>query len=130
MGLPQQGQRRILVVDDEADLTLLCSLALEYHGFKVASYTDPRKALSDYKPGYYDLVILDIMMPYMDGFQLYDEIRKRDQKAKVCFLTASELYYKEFREKEYNAIDKALFIQKPIQNEELLKEVNRRISSD
>jgi DNA-binding response OmpR family regulator len=130
MGLPLQGQKKILVVDDEADLTMLCRLALEYYGFKVDTFTDQRKALSNYKPGYYDLVILDIMMPNMDGFHLYDEIKKRDQKAKVCFLTASELYYEEFREKEYNAIDKALFIQKPIQNEELLKEVNRRISSD
>ena len=130
MGLPQQEQKRILVVDDEADLTLLCALALEYNGFKVDTFTDPRKALSNYKPGYYDLIILDIMMPNMDGFELYDEIKQKDQKAKICFLTASELYYKEFREKEYNAIDKALFIQKPIQNEELLKEVNRRISSD
>ena len=60
---------------------------------------------------------------------LYDEIKKKDQKAKVCFLTAGELYYEEFRENEYKSIDKALFIQKPIQNEELLKEVNRRISS-
>ena len=130
MGLPQQGQKRILVVDDEADLTMLCRLALEYHGFKVDMFTDPRKALSNQKPGYYDLAILDIMMPNMDGFQLYDEIKKKDLKAKFCFLTASELYYEEFREKEYNAIDKALFIQKPFQNEELLKEVNRRISSD
>ncbi|MDQ3974948.1 MAG: response regulator [Thermoproteota archaeon] len=130
MSQSQQAQKRILVVDDEPDLTMLCSLALEYYGFKVDTFTDPRKALSNYKPGYYDLVILDIMMPNMDGFQLYDEIKKRDQKAKVCFLTASELYYKEFREKEYNALDKALFIQKPVQNEELLKEVNRRISSD
>ena len=126
----QQEQKKILVVDDEPDLTMNCSLALEYHGFKVDMFTDPRKALSNYKPRYYDLVILDIMMPNMDGFQLYDEIKKKDQKAKVCFLTASELYYKEFRENEYKAIDKALFIQKPIQNEELLKEVNRRISSD
>jgi DNA-binding response OmpR family regulator len=130
MGLQQQGQKKILVVDDEPDLTMLCSLALEYYGFKVDSYTDPQEALSNYKPGYYDLVILDIMMPKMDGFQLYGEIKKKDQKAKVCFLTASELYYEEFRENEYNAIDKNLFIQKPIQNEELLKEVNRRISSD
>jgi DNA-binding response OmpR family regulator len=130
MGPPQQGQKKILVVDDEADLTMLCGLALEYYGFKVDTFTDPQEALSNYKPGYYDLVILDIMMPKMDGFQLYGEIKKKDQKAKVCFLTASELYYEEFREKEYNAIDKTLFIQKPIQNEELLKEVNRRISSD
>ena len=130
MGLPQQGQKKILVVDDEADLTLLCKLALEYYGFKVDTFTDPRKALSNFKPRYYDLVILDIMMPNMDGFRLYDEVRRRDQKAKVCFLTAGELHYEEFRENEYKAIDKALFIQKPIQNEELLKEVNRRISSD
>jgi DNA-binding response OmpR family regulator len=91
MGHPQQRQKRILVVDDEPDLTMLCRLALEYHGFNVDTFTDPRKALSNYKPGYYDLVILDIMMPNMDGFQLYDEIKKKDHKPKVCFLTARNL---------------------------------------
>jgi DNA-binding response OmpR family regulator len=130
MSHPRQGQRRILVVDDEADLTMLCSLALEYHGFKVDTFNDPQEALSNYKPEYYDLVVLDIKMPKMDGFRLHDEIKKRDQKTKVCFLTASELYYHEFRQREYDAIDKNLFIRKPIENEELLKEVNRRISSD
>ena len=129
MGHPE-GQKKILVVDDEPDLTMLCGLALEYYGFKVDTFTDPQKALSNYKPGYYDLVILDIAMPKMDGFQLYDEIKKKDRKAKICFLTASELYYEQFRKGEYDVIDKTLFIQKPVQNEELLKEVNRRISSD
>jgi DNA-binding response OmpR family regulator len=129
MSHPQQGQAKILVVDDEADLTMLCRLALEYHGFKVDSFNDPQEALSSYKPDFYDLIILDIKMPKMDGFQLYDEIKKKDQKAKVCFLTASELYYEEFRKREYNAIDKNLFIRKPIENEELLKEVDRIISS-
>jgi DNA-binding response OmpR family regulator len=80
MGLPQQGQKRILVVDDEPDLTMICSLALEYYGFKVDTFTDPRKALSNYEPGYYDLIILDIAMPKMDGFQLYDEIKKKTRK--------------------------------------------------
>jgi DNA-binding response OmpR family regulator len=121
------GQRRILVVDDEQDLTMLCKLALEYHGFTVDTINDPQKALSNYKPGYYDLVILDIKMPEMDGFQLYNEI---DQKAKVCFLTASDLHYEEFRKKDYNAIDKNLFLRKPIGNEVLLNEVSRIISSD
>ncbi len=125
----QQGQKKILAVDDEPDLTRLCSLALEYHGFKVDTFNDPQEALSNYKPGYYDLVILDIKMPKMDGFELYDEIKKKDQKAKVCFLTASELYYEEFRKKEYHAIDKGLFIRKPIDNEELLKELDRIMSS-
>jgi DNA-binding response OmpR family regulator len=130
MGLPQQGQKKILVVDDEPDLTMLCKLALECHGFTADTINDPQKALSNYKPGYYDLVILDIKMPEMDGFQLYIEIKKKDQKAKVCFLTASELYYQEFRKKDYNAIDKNLFLRKPIGNEVLLNEVNRIISSD
>jgi DNA-binding response OmpR family regulator len=129
MGLPQQGRKKILVVDDEPDLTMLCSLALEYYGFKVDAFTDPQEALSNYKPGYYDLVILDIKMPKMDGFQLYDEIKKEDEKAKICFLTASELYYEEFRKREYNAIDKNLFLRKPIENEELINQVNRIISS-
>ena len=125
----QQKQKKILAVDDEPDLTKLCSLALEYHGFKVDTFNDPQEALSNYRPGYYDLVILDIKMPKMDGFELYDEIKKKDHKAKICFLTASELYYEEFRKKEYSALDRDLFIRKPIDNEELLKEVSKIMMS-
>ena len=116
---------RILVVDDEPDLTQVSTLALEYHGFKVDSFNDPQEALS--KPGLYDLVILDIKMPKMDGFELYHEIKKKDNNVKVCFLTASELYYEEFRKKEYYALDRNMFIRKPIENEELVKEINKMI---
>jgi CheY-like chemotaxis protein len=66
-------------------------------------------------------------MPKMDGFELYHEIKKKDNNAKVCFLTASELYYEEFRNKEYRALDRNLFIQKPIDNEDLVKEINKMI---
>ncbi len=120
-------RKRILVVDDESDLTLFYRMSLEYHGFEVETFNDPRKALSNFKTDYYNLIILDIKMPNMDGFELYTEIRKRDKKAKVCFLTASELYYKEFRMKEYSALDKSLFIRKPIGNEDMLKEIYRLI---
>ena len=130
MSQSQEAQKKVLAVDDEADLTMLCRLSLEYHGFNVDTFNDPQEALSNYKPSHYDLIILDIKMPKMDGFLLYDEIKKKDHKAKVCFLTASELYYEEFRKRDYNAIDKNLFMRKPIGNEELLIEVNRRISSD
>jgi DNA-binding response OmpR family regulator len=122
---PHQGQKRILAVDDEPDITRLCSLALEYYGFKVDTFIDSEEALSNFKPDYYDLVILDIKMPKMDGFELYEELKKKDNDVKVCFLTASELYYEEFRKKEYHALDKNLFIRKPIDNEDLMKEVNR-----
>jgi response regulator RpfG family c-di-GMP phosphodiesterase len=62
--------------------------------------------------------------------ELYDEIKKKDHKARICFFTASELYYEKFRKREYDAIGKTtLFIQKPINTEELLEEVNRIIHS-
>lgn len=118
---------RILVVDDEPDLTQVSTLALEYHGYKVDSFNDPQEALSKFKPGLYDLIIIDIKMPQMDGFELYHEIKKKDNNAKICFLTASELYYEEFRKKEYSALDRNLFIQKPIGNEDLIKEINKML---
>ena len=125
----EERKRSILVVDDEPDLTMLCTMSLEHSGFEVDTFNDSQEALSKFKPGSYDLVILDIKMPKMDGFKLYYEIKKKDNNAKVCFLTASELYYEEFRTNEYNALDKKLFIRKPIDNEELLKEVNKMMSS-
>ena len=121
------NNKRILVVDDEPDLTQVSTLALEYHGFKVDSFNDPQEALSKFKPGSYDLIILDIKMPKMDGFELYHEIKKKDDNAKACFLTASELYYEEFRKKEYCALDRNLFIQKPIDNEDLVKQINKML---
>jgi len=114
-------------VDDEPDLTQVSRLTLEYHGFKVDSFNDPHLALSEYRPGLYDLVILDIKMPNMDGFELYLEIKKIDTNANVCFLTASEQYYEEFRKKDYYALDRNLFIRKPIENEELVKKINKMI---
>ena len=116
-----------MVVDDEPDLTLCYRLSLEYHGFEVETFNDSKKALSNFKQDYYDLVVLDIKMPNMDGFELYSEIQKIDR---VCFLTASELYYKEFRKKGYNALEKDLFIRKPVENEKLVKEMDRLITRD
>ena len=123
----EERRLRILAVDDEPDLTMLCRMSLEHYGFEVDTFNDPQEALSKFKPGSYDLVILDIKMPKMDGFELYHKIKKKDINANICFLTASELYYEEFRKKEYYALDKSMFIRKPIDNEELLKEVNKMI---
>jgi DNA-binding response OmpR family regulator len=119
--------KRIMVVDDESDLTLFYKMSLEFHGFEVDTFNDPRKALSNFKPNYYNLVVLDIKMPGMDGFELNKELQKIDDKVNVCFLTASELYYKEFRKEEFCALDKELFIRKPVENEELIKEITRLI---
>lgn len=114
---------KILVVDDEPDLTFGCSMVLELGGFEVDSFNDPVKALSNFKPNMYSLIVLDVKMPKMDGFTLYNEIKKRDKNANICFLTASELYYEQFRKEEFYNMDKDLFIQKPIENQELLKRI-------
>jgi DNA-binding response OmpR family regulator len=116
-----------LLIDDELDITLTLKGVLEGAEFKVDSYTDPLLALNNYKINFYDLVILDIKMPKMDGFQLYTKIREKDPKVKVCFLTASEFYYEEFRKKHSSEsvklLDNEYFIQKPIKNEELIKRI-------
>jgi two-component system response regulator ChvI len=127
MEILTMNRNRILIVDDEPDLTEVFTMALEYHGFKVDSFNDSQEALSKYKPGLYDLVILDIKMPKLDGFELYYEIKKKDNNANICFLTASELYYEEFRKKDACALDRNLFIRKPIQNEELVKQITKMI---
>ncbi len=120
-------QKKILIVDDNEDIVLIIRLILEPHGFMVDTSTDSRLALSNYKPDYYDLVLIDFRMPNMDGFELYKRIRKIDYKTKISFLTASEKYCEQYGKEEFSKLDKELFIQKPIENEELLKRIYKII---
>jgi DNA-binding response OmpR family regulator len=120
--------KQIMIVDDDSDLTLFYRISLEYYGFVVDIFNEPKEALSSFKPNYYDLVILDIKMPEMDGFALYKEIKEIDPIARACFLTASELYYEELRDKEYSTLNKELFIRKPVGNEELINKISYLIS--
>ena len=83
-------KKRILVVDDELDICLVLKIVLENNGFIVDYYCNPILALNEFKSNFYDLIILDIQMPGMNGIQLYKEIRKKDIEAKICFVTASE----------------------------------------
>jgi DNA-binding response OmpR family regulator len=104
-------------------------MVLGQSGFNADSYDDPILALENFKAGSYDLVLLDIKIPEIDGFHLYKEMKRIDSKVKVCFLTASEVYYERFREEEECcAIDKDLFVRKPIEDEELIKKINTIIS--
>ena len=124
---------RILIVDDETDINLLFKIVLEDRGFKVDTFDDPNAALENYRAGLYDLLILDIKMPRMHGFELYRKIREIDNKVKVCFLTASEMYYEMFRKNVFNTnttLEENRFIQTPIENEELVKQVNYMLSSN
>jgi two-component system catabolic regulation response regulator CreB/two-component system response regulator ChvI len=119
--------KKVLLVDDEPDLNLTLKLNLEENGFKVDSFTDPLVALENFRgeAGQYDIIILDIKMPNMNGFELYRQIKKIDDKAKVCFLTAGEMDYEQFRKELIPALDNNCYIQKPIETEMLIRRLNR-----
>ena len=126
----QGTKRRILVVDDELDITLTLKAGLEIVGlFGVDAFNDSELALKSFKPNVYALVMIDIMMPRMDGFVLYQELKKADPDVKVCFLTASEMYHEEIREVEHCALNKDLFLQKPISTDDLIREINKKVNS-
>src|SRR5687768_5333456 len=119
--------KRILLIDDGPDITFTVKDILEDNGFQVDSFNDPILALNYYKVNFYDLVILDIKMPKMDGFELYNKIREKDPKVKICFLTASELFYEEFRKARFllaETIGEEYFIQKPIKTDDLVGKIN------
>jgi DNA-binding response OmpR family regulator len=117
--------KRILLVDDEQDVTYTIKVILEDNGFMVDSYNDPTLALSNFKPGLYDLLLLDIKMPEVNGFELYQKMKEIDSNVKICFLTASELFYEKNRRADaYPRVNKEHFIQKPIGTEELIRKLN------
>ena len=121
-------KKRILIVDDEPDINLLFKMILEENSeFMVHSFTDPLLAIKNFKPNLYDLILVDIKMPEMDGLDFYREIRKTDKNVRLCFVTASEKYYEPFRKEIYDILGENCFIQKPIANEDLLRVVNTMI---
>jgi CheY-like chemotaxis protein len=128
-------KKRILVVDDENDLNLLLKIILEDNGFEVNTFNDPLLALDNFKSGLYDLAILDVVMPQMNGFDLCKKIKMTDKKIKVCLLTASELYKELLKEEEKEEIKRIFnsssssdneyrIIVKPIENKALVDQIN------
>ena len=104
-------------------------MVLEDAGYGCISYTDPVKALQEFKPAYYDLILLDIKMPVLDGFELCEKIREVDKIAYIVFITASEAYYKKFRNQYYPKLGKISYIQKPIGNDELIRLVDMIVTN-
>ncbi|MGI0088452.1 MAG: response regulator [Nitrosotalea sp.] len=121
--------KRILVVDDEPDITASIKRGLEAKGFEVKTYNDPLKALSDFKPDEYDLLLIDIRMPKMNGFEMYRELKKKGDSIKVCFFTAFEVYYEEFR-KMFPNLEVKCFIRKPITINDLATHINSELQKN
>jgi CheY-like chemotaxis protein len=113
-----------LIVDDEPDDTLTLQTVLYESGFKVNSFDNPNLALKNFQAGSYDLLIIDIHLPQMNGFDLYQEIREIDNKVKIRFLIPSEINF----EKAFPLPDVNCFIKKSIQDKELIiKQVSETI---
>jgi CheY-like chemotaxis protein len=115
-----QMRKRIMIVDDEDDVNVTLRIVLEDQ-FSVDVFNDPFVALDNFKPGLYDLLLIDIRMPRMNGLVLCKKLRKIDSKVKVCFITAGEMVF-DFALRKFP--DSAI-LKKPIDNYDLIKEVTR-----
>jgi CheY-like chemotaxis protein len=125
-------EKRIFVVDDEIDITTVSKLGLEEADLQVDVYNDPLLALSDYKPSIYDLLLLDIKMPKMNGFELYKKIKDidggyDDDKPRVCFITAYEGYRNQFNELFPTLEEVDYFLKEPISLPDLVKAVKSQL---
>jgi DNA-binding response OmpR family regulator len=110
------------MVDDEPDITLTLVAVLEESTFfQVDAFNDPKSALSIFRPCIYDLALLDVRMPEMNGFQLFRKLRDIDDKLKICFLTAAELaHYRESDTDIINDLGKDCFVSKPVDTIDLV----------
>ncbi|MDP9290516.1 MAG: response regulator [Thermoproteota archaeon] len=122
----KNNKKNILIVDDETDVCLTLKVVLEGNGFKVYTFVDPTLELENFKSSRYDLLILDIKMPVMNGFQLYAQMKKIDLNIKALFLSAlTDLQeYDAFKKEVFPTEGRRQFIQKPIENEEMLVRIN------
>lgn len=125
--------RRILIVDDDPDITLTFKTGIESANkdsqkpkFEVHVFNDPLEALSNFKSDFYDLLLVDITMPNMTGFELAEKILEEDANVKVCFISARDLNIEALRE-VYPTITTGSFISKPVQMDELVRRVNSEL---
>ena len=125
-----RSYKRVLIVDDHSDTSLTFKVALEggenNKEFEVYTYNDPLSALFEFKPDFYDLLLIDINLPYMNGFELYEKISKLDINVKVCFMSAGEVNHEAVRE-IYSTISMGCFIKKPIAIDYLLKRIKAEL---
>lgn len=118
--------KAILIVDDDPDMTSIFSLGLQDEGFEVYTYNDPLDALSKFRPKFYDLLLVDINMPKMNGIDLSREILELDSNVKICFITAGEANIEVLRDL-YPTRDIGCFIKKPVTIENLVRRVKSEL---
>ena len=125
-----QEKKRILIVDEEKDIGATFKIILESYGFNIDYYTDPAVAVEQFKPNLYDLTILDINLPKINGFELYDQLKSKDSNIKTLFITglSSVESYNTSNSKVYPLKGKRHFMTKPVSTKELLQQVYSMMS--
>ena len=124
------NNHRILLVDNEFDIALAFKIGLEDSGFRVDAFDNPEVALSSFKQGLYDLLLLDIKMPNMNGIEFYRQMKEIDKRVKVCFITASEMhYYEEIGKEIFPTLGVRRLIRKPIKIDDLVKDLREELKS-
>jgi len=120
--------KRILIVDDDSDIAFTLRIGLENNdaGMQVYSYDNPVNALIDFKPNFYDLLLIDVNMPLMDGFQLCEKLLQKDINVKVCFMTSGEINMDAARE-VYPFMSIGCFIKKPITTDALARRIRAEL---
>jgi DNA-binding response OmpR family regulator len=120
---------RILIVDDDSDILLTFTKALEvYSQFEADTFNDPVEALSRFKVKTYDLLIIDIRLPQMDGFELYDKMKEMDNEVKMCFMTGYDINIKALRAVFALSSDlEACSIRKPIDLQEFIARIKSEL---
>jgi len=122
--------KRIMLIDNNRDIGLSFKIVLEHYyesSLKVDSFTDPLTALDNFETGLYDLVIIDTVMPDMNGFEVYRRLKELDGKVKVCFLVPGVLYEDATR-RLFPELNESNFIQIPVANEPLVRKVGEALS--
>ena len=118
-----KNNKRIMIIDDDKDITNLFATFLEHNGYIVDAYTNPIEAFNIFRKNSYDLIVLDLKMPKMDGMTLYRKIKEIDGKVIICFTTADINYIEDLRE---GIIDiEKIVLYKPV----LLKDLKNKIDS-
>jgi two-component system, OmpR family, response regulator ChvI len=124
------NSNKILLVEDEPDIAFAFKIGLEDNGFMVDAFIDPKEASANFKPDLYDLLLLDIKMPNLNGIEFYQRMRDRDKKVKVCFITASEFRYYETITKEiFPILGARRLLRKPIRISDLVKSITQELES-
>ena len=108
----QGKKKRIMFVNDDKDTTAVIKEGLSRYGYEVETFVDPNLALQNFKRSNYDLLLLDVLMRGLNGFELYNNMRKIDENIQICFISASNTFYEKYK-RLYPEIREECYIEKP-----------------